>query len=144
MPPWPNTGPYNPNSPPPKSPPSSGKGWKFVLGGLGGVFLFCLLSCCGGGYVFSRWVGDAQAAKTLAVIETSWDVEPFVGKIESLGWNLSASVVHPDDNAFVYDVVGSKASGTLIVYESERDDSILRMQFRDADGEVEEVQPKRN
>jgi hypothetical protein len=104
---------------PPRKRSSSNWIWMLVIGGIvtlgGGI-----LACCGGLVYFGLNVTTTQ-------VETELRDDPqlreHLGEIQSFKMNFARSVAVRDgagggDDIFVYDVVGSKASGEVTVHHS--------------------------
>jgi hypothetical protein len=119
--------------------PKSSSGCVITLA-IGGVVAFLgLLVCCGGLAVFGLNV-------TTAEVETQLRDNPVliehVGQVEQFTMNVVRSMASSDDNLWVYNVVGSKASGELTVHQvtdENWDEQILSAKLRLKDGTTVEL-----
>ena len=98
-------------SPPPKR--KSSMGLVIILAVTTGLVL--VLLCCGGG-IGVVWFGLGVVENSvLSQLRDHPAVEEHIGEIEEFKMNLMASANHEDSDTFIYDVSGSKGSGTLEV-----------------------------
>jgi hypothetical protein len=123
--------------------PRSGSNWVWIAIVFGGVTLgVALMACCGGVVYFGLGV-------TTAEIETDLRDNPIlrehIGEVEKFTMNFIRSVAEDDDDIWVYDVVGTKASGQLTVHHTTNDqgnEEIHSAKLRLKDGTTVELLPE--
>jgi hypothetical protein len=115
---------------PPQSPYGGGpprrqgmSGGKIALIVIGIIGALGLLSCggCVGLYFFGVNAMEEEYADSLAQYPA---VRQHLGEIRELDFQLMKSGEHADENAYVFDVVGSKASGTVTIWDDGYDNIV--------------------
>lgn len=105
--------PYAP-VPPTQPPQKSGSSMFWLLIGLGVVGGGVLLVCCGGAasvFVFGTRVMGKQVAEAL---RDNPVIREHIGEIQSCDVDFTASAAQEGQDTMVFNVKGSKGSGTLI------------------------------
>ena len=98
-------------SPPPKR--KSSMGLVIILSVSMGLVL--VLLCCGGG-IGIVWFGLGVVENSvLSQLKDHPAVQEHIGEVEEFEMDLMASANHEDSETFIYDVSGSKGSGTFEV-----------------------------
>ncbi len=100
-----------PNTPPPRK-SGSGMIWLAVIGG---IFSLCILFCCGGGALFTRYGLTVVTEQVKVQLRDQPEIRQHLGEIREMDINFISSGAQQSDDTFVYDVVGTKGEGELIV-----------------------------
>ena len=123
-------GEYSPQ-PPPQGKKSSSMIILIVLAVVGGGFF---LLCCGGSVGVVMLGMDIAEAEVEAQLRDNPVLRDKLGEMQSCQTNFARSVAENDDDTFVYEVEGTKGSGTLTV-TTDWDDQITFAKLRLPDGE---------
>lgn len=102
----------------------------------GGV---AICGCCGGIVYFGFGVLSTEIANELRDNPT---LREHVGEIQSFDVNFVASAAEEDEDAYVYEVVGDKGSGTVTVKsitDDEGNEEIIWARLRTPDGTTVEL-----
>lgn len=95
-------------------PPPKSKTWVWLCVGFGVVFL--VLAGCGGAVYFGL---NVSATDMALFFEDDPQIRAHIGEIQSCSIAFWATMTHPDDSIFIYDVEGTKGEGRLIVEETD-------------------------
>jgi hypothetical protein len=114
-------------------PPKKSIGIWIMLGALfvGGV---AVCGCCGGVMYFTLGVISTEIANDL---RDNPVMREHVGEIQSFDINFTASAAEPDDDVYVFDVVGDKGTGTATVKsitDEDGNEQIVWATLRTSDG----------
>lgn len=105
-----------PNYGPPPPPRGGSRLWAYIIAGVvlaGGVLV---VACCGGLFVAGKSVMEQEI---LYALRDNPTIREHIGEIQDVTYNLSATIAHDDDDADVFDIVGTKGSGEVTAYTDE-------------------------
>lgn len=99
----------------PVGPPAKKTPWGMIIGGVLGATVLLSLCCCGGCfYVASKGI-SMQADMVKAEFSTHPKVKEHLGELETVSTNFTKTGELGEPEVIVFDAVGSKGTGELIV-----------------------------
>lgn len=139
----PGHAPHQVGGPSPQQPKS--RVWLWVLGTVGVLVVLGAVVCCGGGYFAFQGVKGMLAQAVRDEVRGNPVIDEHLGPIESVEFNTWATAEEQQEtpDALVYDVEGSKSSGTLVVHPEPGGDpqSISSIVLVLSDGTRHQVKP---
>lgn len=101
----------NPNMRRPPRQSGSKKIWIWVAGSIG-LFFLC---CCGGGFGLGFFALNLISSEIETILKDHPQFVETFGEVKSFKINLTKSAAIDAPNTFVFDVKGTRRSGTIIV-----------------------------
>ena len=112
--------------------------WLIVLLGL-------LVVLAVGGYALFRWGTDILEREVEVLLRDNPVIVEHIGRIRSFELDFTASSAEPDENTFIYRIVGEKGEGEVAVESITNDDGaeeIRSGRLRMSSGEAYDLMPE--